>query len=160
MLNNYIMKRILLLAIVVASGAKIHAQNEENASKNDEAALVAINRQFIKNFINNDTVEHTRIIHPNFLFIGKDGSLHDRNEYMAGWAHGYDQKIIPEFVLEEVQVRIFDDVALIVAKTRDKTMKDGQWTIGETRYTDTYIKENGEWKCVQVQLTRMPVQIN
>jgi ketosteroid isomerase-like protein len=154
------MKRILLLAIVVVSGATIHAQSEENASKNDEAALVAVNRQFIKNFINNDTVEHTRIIHSDFLFIGKDGSLHDRKEYMTGWAHGYDQKIIPEFVLEEVQVRIFGDAALIVAKTRDKTMKDGQWTIGETRYTDTYIKEKGEWRCVQVQLTRMPVQIN
>ena len=79
---------------------------------------------------------------------------------MAGWAHGYDQKLIPEFLLEEVQVRIFGEMALIVAKTRDKTMKDGQWTDGETRYTDTYIKEKGEWKCVQVQLTRMPSLTN
>ena len=154
------MKRILLLVTVVMSVATIQAQNRRHGSGADEATLITINRQFIKNFLNNDTVEHSRIIHSDFLFIGKDGSLHDRKEYMAGWAHGYDQKVIPEFVLEEVQVRIFGDAALIVAKTRDKTMKDGQWTIGETRYTDTYIKEKGEWKCVQVQLTRMPAQIN
>lgn len=152
------MKRILLLANLVFAGAAIYAQEAQQAANAEVATLIAINRQFIKNFINNDTVEHTRIIHPNFLFIGKDGSLHDRNEYMAGWAHGYDQTVIPEFVLEEVQVRIFGDMALIVAKTRDKTMKDGQWAIGETRYTDTYIKQKGEWRCVQVQLTRMPVQ--
>ena len=154
------MKRVVLLANLVIAGATIHAQEGQQAANAELGTLIAINRQFIKNFINNDTVEHTRIIHPNFLFIGKDGSLHDRNEYMAAWSHGYDQTVIPEFVLEEVQVRIFGDMALIVAKTRDKTLKDGQWTIGETRYTDTYIKEKGEWRCVQVQLTRMPVQIN
>ena len=150
------MKRLLLLATVVVSAGTIQAQNSEA----DEATLITINRQFIKNFLNNDTVEHTRIIHSDFLFIGKDGSLHDRKEYMTAWARGYDQKVTPEFVLEQVQVRIFGDMALIVAKTRDKTMKDGQWMIGETRYTDTYVKEKGEWKCVQVQLTRMPMQIN
>jgi len=160
MVNDYIMKRILLLAAVLVSATTILAQNGQHGPNVEEATLISINRQFIQNFLNNDTVEHTRIIHPDFLFIGKDGSLHDRNEYMAGWAHGYDQKVIPEFVLEEVQVRIFGDMALIVAKTRDKTMKEGQWAIGETRYTDTYIKEKGEWKCVQVQLTRMPAQIN
>jgi ketosteroid isomerase-like protein len=149
------MKRMLLLASLVISHATNYAQDGQ-ASNADAATLVAINRQFIQNFLNNDTVGHNRIIHSNFLFIGKDGSLHDRKEYMAGWAHGYDQKLIPEFVLEEVQVRIFGDMALIVAKTRDKTIKDGQWSDGETRYTDTYIKEKGEWKCVQVQLTRMP----
>jgi hypothetical protein len=154
------MKRVLLLASLVIAVATASAQDGKNAPNAEEATLMDINRQFIQDFLNNDTVEHTRIIHSNFLFIGKDGSLHDRNEYMAGWAHGYDQKVIPEFVLEEVQVRIFGDMALIVAKTRDKTMKEGQWTIGETRYTDTYIKEKGEWKCVQVQLTRMPAQIN
>ena len=154
------MKRVLLLASMVIAQATIYAQDGQKTSSVDAARLIAINRQFIQNFINNDTVEHNKIIHSDFLFIGKDGSLHNRKEYMAGWAHGYDPKLIAEFVLEEVQVRILGEMALIVAKTRDKTMKDGQWTVGETRYTDTYIKEKWEWKCVQVQLTRMPSLTN
>ena len=74
---------------------------------------------------------------------------------MQAWAHGYDKSIMPEFDLEEVQVRIFDNMALIVARTKDKRLKDGAFVTGETRYTDTYIKQDGEWKCVQVQLTRI-----
>ena len=154
------MKRILVLATFCVNAAAIHAQKGAHAPNSDETTLIAINQQFMLDFLNNDTVGHNKIISSNFLFIGKDGSLHDRNEYMAGWAHGYDRKLIPEFVLEEVQVRIFGEMALIVAKTRDKTMKDGIWAVGETRYTDTYIKEKGEWKCVQVQLTRMPARTN
>ena len=79
---------------------------------------------------------------------------------MKGWAHGYDKNIMPEFALQEEQVRIFGEMALFVAKTRDKTLKDGKRVTGETRYTDTYIKEKGEWKCVQVQLTKMTAILN
>jgi len=146
------MKRSLLLILVTGITAASFAQ----ASKNDETVLLSINRQFIRNFLNNDTVEHTKIIHPtNFLFIGTNGQLLDRREYMQAWAHGYDKAVMPEFDLEEVQVRMFDNMALIVAKTKDKKIRDGAYVTGETRYTDTYVKENSEWKCVQVQLTRV-----
>ena len=147
------MKHLLLLIFISGTVITNYAQQSSN---NDETLLLLINRQFIKNFLNNDTVEHSKIIHPsNFLFIGTNGKLLDRNEYMQAWAHGYDKTIMPEFDLEEVQVRVFDNMALIVAKTRDKKIKDGAYVTGETRYTDTYIKEKGEWKCVQVQLTRI-----
>jgi hypothetical protein len=146
------MKRLLLLILIPGIAITGFAQS----SNSDEATLILINRQFIMNFLNNDTVEHNRIIHPsNFLFIGTNGKLLGRKEYMQAWAHGYDKTIMPEFTLEEVRVRIFDNMALIVARTKDKKVKDGEYVTGETRYTDTYIKEKGEWKCVQVQLTRI-----
>ncbi|HEV8505744.1 MAG TPA: nuclear transport factor 2 family protein [Chitinophagaceae bacterium] len=145
------MRHLLLLILIPGIAIASFAQ-----SSNDEATLISINRQFIRNFLNNDTVEHSKIIHAsNFLFIGTNGKLLDRNEYMQGWAHGYDKTVMPEFDLEEVQVRLFDNMALIVAKTRVKKVKDGTIFTGETRYTDTYVKEKGEWKCVQVQLTRI-----
>jgi uncharacterized protein DUF4440 len=145
------MRHLLLLILIPGIAIASFAQ-----SSNDKATLISINRQFIRNFLNNDTVEHSKIIHAsNFLFIGTNGKLLDRNEYMQGWAHGYDKTVMPEFDLEEVQVRLFDNMALIVAKTRVKKVKDGTIFTGETRYTDTYVKEKGEWKCVQVQLTRI-----
>lgn len=146
------MKHLLLLILVAGVVIPGFAQS----SAGDETTLILINRQFIRNFFNNDTLEHSKIIHPsNFLFIGTNGKLLGRNEYMQAWAHGYDKTMMPEFELEEVQVRIFDNTALIVAKTREKKIKDGAYISGETRYTDTYIKEKGEWRCVQVQLTRI-----
>lgn len=150
------MKRILLAVAMFITAIWSFAQSGKQSLIKDEDMLTAINHQFIKNFLHNDTVSHSRIIHPNFLFIGKDGSLHGRTEYMNGWLHGYDKAVMPEFDLVDEQIRLFGNTALIVAKTRDKTLKNGKWVTGETRYTDTYIKDKGEWKCVQVQLTRMP----
>jgi len=146
------MKHLLLLTLTVG----IVLANFAQSANKDETDLISINRQFIRNFFNNDTIGHNKIIHPsNFLFIGTNGKILNRSEYMQSWAHGYDKTVMPEFDLEEVQVRLFDDMALIVAKTKDKRIKDGMYVTGETRYTDTYIKEKGEWRCVQVQLTRI-----
>jgi len=151
------MKQIILFVLISGITGMSVAQGSKQGSTTDEETLTAINHQFIKNFLNNDTIEHNKIIHPlYFLFIGKDGRLANRNEYMNGWAHGYDKTVMPEFNLVEEQIRVIGNLALIVAKTRDKTLKDGNWVVGETRYTDTYIKEKGVWKCVQVQMTGMP----
>jgi hypothetical protein len=145
------MKYVLLLILI--PGVTLTSLKQ---SLNDETALISINRQFIRNFLNNDTGAHNKIIQPsNFLFIGTNGKLLDRHEYMQAWAHGYDKNNMPAFDLEEVQVRVFDKMALIVAKTKDIKIKDGGYVTGETRYTDTYIKERGKWRCVQVQLTRI-----
>ena len=114
------MKYLLLLIVIPGMAMTSFAQ-----SSKDETVLISINRQFIRNFLNNDTAEHNKIIHPsNFLFIGPNGKLLARNEYMQAWAHGYDKTIMPEFDLEEVQVRVFDNMALIVAKTKDKKIKE------------------------------------
>jgi hypothetical protein len=111
------MKHLLLLILLPGFVITGFAQS----SSADETVLILINRQFIRNFLNNDTLEHNKIIHPsNFLFIGTNGKLLDRNEYMQAWAHGYDKSIMPEFELEEVQVRIFDNMALIVARQKIK----------------------------------------
>jgi len=118
------MKRTLPFLLLLGGSLVSYTQP---ASKEDETTLIAINRQFIKNFLSNDTMAHNKIIHPfDFLFIGTNGQLHSRNEYMQAWANGYNKTEMPEFNLEEVQVRIFNNIALIVAKTRDKTMKNGE----------------------------------
>jgi hypothetical protein len=32
---------------------------------------------------------------------------------------------------------------------------DGKENTGMSMYTDVYIKENGQWKCVQAQITKL-----
>jgi len=126
-------------------------------SRNDVADLTRINEQFIRNYLNNDTVAHNKIIHPDkFLIIKSDGSLMNRRDYMLEWSKGYNKETIPEFQMLDPIVRVFGDMAVITAKTRFKYQKEGKWLIGESRYSDTYIRENGQWRCVHVQLTKMP----
>jgi len=152
------MKRSLLFGSMFLLCLNVFSQGTSvKESGNDVADLTRINEQFIRNYLNNDTVAHNKIIHPDkFLIVKSDGSLMNRRDYMLEWSKGYNKETIPEFQMLEPIVRVFGDMAVITAKTRFKYQKDGKWTIGESRYSDTYIRENGKWRCVHVQLTKMP----
>lgn len=147
------MKKMIQMMVLVVVPILAHAQKKST----DETMLLKLNDDFIKNFVNNDTVAHNKIIHPSqFLFISADGELFDRKVYMTKWSHGFDRKVMPEFEYRDTEIRLFDDMAIVIAKTHFRTQRDGKWGTGETRYADTYIRENGRWWCIQAQLTRMP----
>ena len=126
----------------------------------DRAALSALNAQFIKNFINNDTVAHNEIIHEDFMCIESSGRIVERGEYMKDWAHGYDSKVFTSFTIQDEFIRLFGNVALVRSKTVYTKIVDGKSVNGNSVYTDTYVKENGRWWCVQAQITgvKQPVK--
>jgi ketosteroid isomerase-like protein len=147
------MKQLVKVVICILFPALVFAQ--DNVA--DEKVLIKLNDDFIRNFVNNDTSSHNTIIHPvKFLLINADGVLVGRKEYMDNWSHGYDKKVMPEFEYRDTKVRLFGDMAIVIAKTHYRMQRDGKWGTGETRYADTYIKENGRWWCVQAHLTRIP----
>jgi len=53
------------------------------------------------------------------------------------------------------KISIFGNTALVRSKNKYVVVKEGQEVTGMSMYTDTYIKENGKWKCVQAQITKV-----
>lgn len=125
----------------------------ETITKTDEAILSDLNEQFIRNFINQDTVAHDEIIHKDFVCIYSTGAVIDRDTYMKDWSQGYTNSKYTSFDYTDESIRVFGDMALVMSKTVYTKTLDGQTVHGNTVYTDTYVKENGRWWCVQVQLT-------
>lgn len=121
--------------------------------ESDSGRLSALNKQFIQNFLHQDAVAHNEIIHPNFVCIESDGSIVHREEYLKNWASDYDHSGYQSFDYTDEFIRIFHDMALVRAKTVYTKSVGGKVVKGYTIYTDTYVKEHGQWKCVQAQIT-------
>ena len=125
----------------------------EKVSNTDAAQLSALNAQFIKNFLTQDVNAHSGIIHKDFVCIESNGAIISREVYLKNWATDHDNSGYTSFTYTDELIRIFGNMALIRAKTVYTTNVDGKKVEGYTIYTDTYIKENGKWQCVQVQIT-------
>jgi Domain of unknown function (DUF4440)/NIPSNAP len=121
--------------------------------KTDNIILSKLNARFIKNFLTQDVKAHNEIIHKDFVCIESNGSIVDRDIYLKNWATDFDNSGYKSFQYSEEVIRIFGNTALVKAKTTYTKKIDGKEMEGYTIYTDTYIKENGQWKCVQVQIT-------
>lgn len=122
----------------------------------DKAMLTELNAQFIKNYIAQDVKAHSELIHRDFVCIENNGNIIGREEYLKNWASDYQNSGVESFTCTDVVIRIFGDMALVRAKSvYTKRQKDKLLT-GYSVYTDTYVKEQGRWWCVQAHMT--PVQ--
>ncbi|MGL5446510.1 MAG: nuclear transport factor 2 family protein [Rhabdaerophilum sp.] len=129
-----------------------------NGTAQDRAALSALNAKFIHNFVTCDVASHDAIIHPRFLCISSSGSVHGRVEYLHDWATDFDPEVILYWDMRDEHIEIFGDVALVRANTKWIRRIDDKEVTGMTMYTDTYLRENDKWLCIQAQLTPVSPQ--
>jgi len=67
-----------------------------------------------------------------------------------------DEKlVIDPYTVEDFDVRVLGDTALLCGRTRMTGRYDGKPFTSHYRYIDIYVRRNGAWKIVSVQITRM-----
>jgi ketosteroid isomerase-like protein len=131
---------------------------KSQSSKTDKEILSELNASFIKNFLSQEVKAHDKIIHEDFVCIESNGAIVSRDVYLKNWATDFANSGYTSFTYTDEFIRIFGNMALVRARTIYTKLVDGKAREGYTIYTDTYLKENGKWQCVQVQIT--PVKIN
>jgi hypothetical protein len=144
--------KIYLLLLLTLGYQLSNAQKMETPAE-DMAVLSKLNARFISNFVTQDAASHDQIIHKDFVCIEGNGAIVDRQKYLTEWATGYQDSGYDTFGYTDEFIRIFGSTALIRSKTNYTKKKNGSTVRGSTIYTDTYVKENGRWLCVQAQIT-------
>ena len=130
---------------------------KELTQKSDQTRLSELNAEFITNFLTQDVTAHNKIIHKDFVCIESNGAIVPRDVYLKNWATDFDNSGYDSFAYKDELIRIFGNTALVRAKTVYTKNENGQVKEGYTIYTDTYVKKNDRWQCVQVQVT--PVKL-
>ncbi len=146
-------KKKVFLALLLTSQFSMAQTTDKSTSHADRAILSQLNKKFINNFVTQDTVSHNQIVHKDFVCIESSGVIVGRKEYMKGWARGYKDSGYVTFSMTDEFIRMFGNMALIRSRTVYTNIKDGATIYGGTIYTDTYVKEDGKWQCVQAQIT-------
>jgi hypothetical protein len=115
--------------------------------------LRALNARFIHNFVTRDVASHDALLHPDFINIWPTGQRLDRASYLKYWATAFDPKVIVYWDVRDELITVIGNVALVRATNKHTRRRDGKELTGMTMYTDTYLFEEGAWKCIQAQLT-------
>jgi ketosteroid isomerase-like protein len=114
----------------------------------DVHRLQQLNNEYIGAVLAGDVAWYRIRLAEEFVCIESDGSVLDKAAFLRKTAAGSD---LAEYRLENVDVRQYGDVALVRATGRWRT-KDG--TPGMSRYTDVYVRTDGDWYVVSAQITR------
>jgi ketosteroid isomerase-like protein len=124
------------------------AMPDPATSASDIETLTGLNRDYIRSVQNGDVGRFDEILAADFRCSNPDGSLLDRAGFLAQTARPVT---ISDLTAEDVEIRLFGDVAIIHARTSYRTAEGRQ---GGGRYTDVWARQNGQWLCVSAHVTR------
>jgi ketosteroid isomerase-like protein len=89
----------------------------------------------------------------DFRNIDGAGTVGEKKAFVEGLM---DAKLtIDPYTVEDFDVRLFGDTALLSGRTRMTGTFDGKPFTSHYRYIDIYVKSAGQWKIVSVQITRL-----
>jgi ketosteroid isomerase-like protein len=120
----------------------------DTVERNDIDELTLLNRDYVHSVRHGDVRRFDEILAEDFLCSNPDGSLVDKNQFLAQTARPVT---ISGLSVHDVRVRILGEVAIIHART-SYTTADGEPRNG--RYTDVWARRNGKWLAVSAHVTR------
>jgi ketosteroid isomerase-like protein len=117
----------------------------------DEQALIKIQHDWAKARIKGDSSYTRRLESENCTVVWPDGSVVNKREDLKSMTGDIG---FTEFQIDDLQVRLYGDTGIVVGQGTIKAHEGKQNLLGgKFVWTDTFIKQNGEWKVVASQVT-------
>lgn len=90
----------------------------------------------------------------DYRHIRDNGAVSDGAGFLA--FIGSPKLVIHPYKVDDLDVRLYGDVALLSGTTRMTGSYDGAPFKSHYRYIDVYIKRDGQWRVASVQTTAIP----
>jgi len=119
----------------------------------DVATLTRLSDDWDKAIVRKDEKAIAGNMADDFRMIDSRGDVSGKPAFVADIL---DPKLtIDPYTVEEFDVRLFGDTALLSGRTHMTGKHDGKPFESNYRYIDIYVRRGGVWKIVSVQITKL-----
>ena len=145
--------RAKLLALLAAA-AIVPAMTAAGEPRVDIAELTRLSEGWDEAIVRKDEKAVADNMAEDFRQIDGYGNLETKKSFVAGIV---DPKLtIDPYTVEDFEVRLYGDTALLSGRTHMTGKYDGKMFESNYRYIDIYVRRDGTWKIVSVQITKIP----
>jgi Domain of unknown function (DUF4440) len=131
-----------------ASPALLLAQTRASS---DVARILSLENAWNDAEMNHDVRSLELLIADTFVYTDDDGSFLNRSEWLNEIRKQVDQ--YEQLANTGVAVVLYENAAVVTGEYKEKVKIKGKMVLRSGRFTDTWIRRNGEWKCVASQAT-------
>lgn len=160
------MKRMSLLAFLLVMSVAVAAQTPMKQRKPmptgtagraaDEAALIEIEKAFPEAMMKRDVSMFERVAAEDLTDIAPDGTINTKAKDIEDLKSGTFS--VESASVSDLKPRIYGDMAVVTGVADMKGKYKDQDITGRYRFTDTFVRRNGEWKLVATQTTKIMEQ--
>ena len=144
------MKPIFVAVVVLTLTSSLASGQAKDSSKkqsgNVEQTLMRIEQELLDALLKNDVSANQKYLAATYVFTAPDGEVMDKARSIADLKSG-DLKF-ESSKPENMKVQVYGDTAIVTYATTDKGSYKGKDISGHFRWTDVFIKRNGNWQLV------------
>jgi ketosteroid isomerase-like protein len=137
---------ILLLALVFVPLAQ-----EISRAQGDETKIIALENLWNQMQINHDADAMGKMLDSDYVFTDYDGTVLTKGQFLASIRDKSIQVTVE--VSENMKLFRHGDTVVVIGSTREKGTEKGKPFSHQGRFTDTWIKKDGQWLCIASQLS-------
>ena len=139
--------RIASLVVSTLVMASVYAQQPLS----DEKQILKLEDDWARALKTKDRQILDALVASNFTFIEPDGTVKDRDEYLAD--RSSDIAAIDSFELADLKVSVFKNCALASGLSKITERRQGKRYRFSLRWKELWLKDNGGWQVVASQAT-------
>src|SRR6267378_4561721 len=139
--------RIVGLIVFMFVMASVYAQQRLS----DEKQILKLEDDWARALKTKDRQLLDAIVGPTFTFIEPDGTVKNRDEYLAD--RSSDIADIESFELADLRVSVFEHCALTSGLSKIAERRQGKSYRFSLRWKELWLKDNGSWRVVASQAT-------
>jgi len=140
-----------VLVVLVATALPASPANEADA---DRSKLIALENAWNQAQLHKDVPAVEQLLAPMFVYTDYDGAVMDKSKFLD------DMKDVAyratSIINDDVQVFPYHNAAVVVGTYHTKGTYKGKTFEHHGLFTDTWIHQEGKWKCVasHISLTK------
>lgn len=116
----------------------------------DASKLIAMENLWNQMQLNHDSAAMEKMIDENFVLTDYDGSILNKTQFLAAIKDASVQ--LTTEMSEGMKLHEHGLTVIVTGATREKGTQNGKAFAHNGRFTDTWMKKNGQWVCVASQL--------
>ncbi len=137
---------IILLALACLPFAQ-----EISRAQGDETKIIALENLWNQMQINHDADAMGKMLDREYVFTDYDGSVMSKTQFLATIRDKSIQLAVE--VSENMKLYSHGDTVIVIGATREKGTEKGKPFSHVGRFTDTWVKKDGQWLCIASQLS-------
>ena len=139
---------IAAFTLALLASLTMHAQPKPNAQQDEVRKL---ERVWLDAYEKKDLASMNAIVADDFTITFTDGSMQTKPQIIESLKRpGGSNK----FRTENVESRSYGDTVILIGVVITEWTQNGEEKIDRSRYTDTYVKRNGNWQVVASHLSK------
>ena len=139
------MKSLLAIAALMAATLPTLSPAKEKGGT-VEQTLTRIEHELLDSLLKGDPAAFDRYLADTFTFTGPDGMVEDKARTIADLKSG-DLKFTSS-KLDDMKVQSYGSTAVVTYGSTDQGSYKGKDISGRFRWTDVFMKRNGQWKLI------------